>query len=153
MDLLVLSVGKARKGPQAALFDQYIERTRWRVTVREVEERRPISGAERQKREGELLLAQIPERSLVFVLDASGKAFSSEQFAQRLRQIDEQGGVPVTFIIGGADGHGQAVLDRADILLSLGKMTWPHMLVRVMLAEQIYRAWSITAGHPYHIGH
>lgn len=153
MELLVLAVGKARKGPEAKLFEQYFERTRWPVSLREVEERRPISGAQRQKREGELLLAHIPQRSFVFVLDTGGKEFSSEEFAGRLGRIGEDGGGPVTFIIGGADGHGQAVLARADALLSLGKMTWPHMLVRVMLAEQIYRAWSISAGHPYHLGH
>jgi 23S rRNA (pseudouridine1915-N3)-methyltransferase len=123
--------------------------------VVEVEERRPLPAAELMEREGGLILQALEadfRRSwspTVAALDQRGAAFSSMGFAERLASWRDAGKDPV-FVIGGADGLSPAVLARADLKISLGPMTWPHQLVRVMLAEQLYRAQSILTGHPYH---
>jgi len=153
VNLLLIAVGRARGGPEAVLFDSYAGRLRgWSLEVREVEERRPLPVPDRMAREGRLLLDQVPDGAHVVALDGRGKAWSSEDLAAHLGRIRDDGARTVAFLIGGADGHDSAVLARADAKLSLGAMTWPHMLVRPMLAEQLYRAWSIQTGHPYHRG-
>ncbi len=101
-------------------------------------------------REGRLLLHAIPDNARVIALDARGKALDSEGLAGLLSATADSGAAELTFLIGGADGFDPAVVKRADRLLSLGPMTWPHMLVRAMLAEQLFRAQSILTGHPYH---
>ena len=108
-----------------------------------------MSASERKIREGELLLAAVPERALVVALDERGKHVSSADFAKLIGKWGSSGST-IAFLIGGADGHGDAVRARADHLLALGTMTWPHLLVRAMLCEQLYRAQQILAGHPYH---
>lgn len=124
------------------------------MALREVEDRAKRAGpadvARRKEREGDLLLAQAPEGATLVALDGRGRTLSSEGFAERLGQIRDQGCRDLVFIIGGADGLSDQVTARAQWQLSLGTMTWPHMLVRMMLAEQIYRAVSILANHPYH---
>lgn len=153
MQILLIAVGRARGSPEAALFDSYAARLRgWSLVLREVEERRPLPVPDRIAREGRLLLDQVPEGAVVVVLDGRGKAWSSEDLAAHLGWIRDEGARTVAVLIGGADGHAPEVLARADVRLSLGAMTWPHMLVRPMLAEQIYRAWAILNGHPYHRG-
>lgn len=151
--LHLLAVGRARKGPETAQFESYARRLRPPLALREVEVRRATASAERIRQEGRLLLDAIPARAHVVVLDGAGRALSSEALAAHVGRVrDHDGGTPIAFLIGGADGHDDAVRARADLLLSLGPMTWPHMLVRVMLAEQLYRAQSILSGHPYHRG-
>lgn len=102
-----------------------------------------------KRREAESLLAQIPARALVVALDLGGEMPDSEGLAGKLGRWRESGRA-LCFVIGGAEGLDASVLARADATLSLGRLTWPHMLVRVMLAEQLYRAQSILDGHPYH---
>ena len=92
----------------------------------------------------------MPDKAVVCALDERGKVVSSPDFAARLADWRDAGRADVQFVIGGADGLDRSVLDRADFKLSLGAMVWPHLLVRVMLAEQLYRATSILAGLPYH---
>jgi len=94
----------------------------------------------------------LPKGATAVALDAGGKQFSSEAFAARLAAWRESGAAELAFLIGGADGIAETVLTRADFILSLGAMTWPHLLARVMLLEQLYRAQQIIAGHPYHRG-
>jgi 23S rRNA (pseudouridine1915-N3)-methyltransferase len=153
MRILIAAVGKAKAGPERALFDQYLRRLNWPVALQEVEERRALPAARRREREAELLLGALPrggDRPVVVALDARGTTLTSEQFAGRLAEWQDRGVQVVAFLIGGADGLATAARDRADLLLSLGSMTWPHLLVRVLLAEQLYRAQSIIANHPYH---
>lgn len=150
MKLMLAAVGRAKNGPERALFEQYASRLKLPFDVREVEEKRPLSSAERKAREADLLLACVPAGAVVIALDERGKLYGSEDFAAAYGGWLERGAPCVAFLIGGADGHGDAVRARADTLLSLGKMTWPHMLVRAMLAEQLFRAQSILDGHPYH---
>jgi 23S rRNA (pseudouridine1915-N3)-methyltransferase len=118
-------------------------------TIVEVEERRKLVAPERRVREGELLLARLPSRATVVALDERGKGLASVDFAAQFVKWQEAG-ADLAFLIGGADGHADAVRERADAMLSFGPMTWPHLLVRPLLLEQIYRAQQILAGHPYH---
>ncbi|MBV9586320.1 MAG: 23S rRNA (pseudouridine(1915)-N(3))-methyltransferase RlmH, partial [Alphaproteobacteria bacterium] len=101
-------------------------------------------------REAELLLAARPSNARLVALDERGEEWSSRDLAGRLAAWRDHGANTVAFAIGGADGLGQVVLEEADAILSLGTMTWPHLLVRTMLLEQLYRAQQILAGHPYH---
>jgi 23S rRNA (pseudouridine1915-N3)-methyltransferase len=149
MRILVAAIGKAKPGPHLALERFYAERIGWKVTVSEVEEKRKLSGPELRAREGELLLARVPERAVIIALDERGESLSSLAFARRLGLWQEDGR-DVAFLIGGADGHGDSVREKADLILGFGAMTWPHLLIRGMLFEQLYRAQQILAGHPYH---
>lgn len=152
MKLTIVAVGRAKRDAHASLFADYSGRLPWPVTLKEVEDRRGGSGEERRRREGEQLLQAIPADALAVALDQGGRALSSEELAERIGQWRDDGRREVAFVIGGADGLIPAVLKRADFLLSLGNMTWPHMLVRAMLCEQLFRASCIQSGHPYHRG-
>ena len=101
-------------------------------------------------REAALIAEKIPDGAYVIALDERGKALKSRSFAQKLSDLADGGARDIVFAIGGADGLDQSLRERADLMLGFGPQTWPHMLVRTMLAEQIYRAQSIIAGHPYH---
>ena len=103
-----------------------------------------------QEEEASQLLALVPDGAIAVVLDERGKALSSADFANRIGTWRDDGIRDIIFMIGGADGHHERVRNRADLLFSLGRATWPHMLVRGMIAEQLYRAQQILAGHPYH---
>ncbi len=148
-EITILALGRAGRRPEAALARTYLDRLPVPVRIRELEEKRPFHGPELVKREGDKLLAALPDNAFLVVLDEQGKQMTSPQLAEHLGRWQNMGR-PLVFAIGGADGHGEAVSKRADATLSLSNMTWPHMLVRVMLAEQLYRATSIMMGHPYH---
>lgn len=150
MRLWLAAVGRVKPGPELDLFNQYSKRLAAPVVVREVEEKRPLPTAERMSREAELLLGALPPQAVVVALDERGKAMGSVDFATRLSRWRDDGVADLAFVIGGADGHDEAVRQRAALLLSFGAMTWPHMLVRAMLAEQLWRAQAIASGHPYH---
>ena len=120
------------------------------ITIIELEEKRPLPPAALKQREAELILAARPAGARLVALDQNGAAWTSRDFADRLAMWRDGGTAALAFAIGGAEGLGAAVLDRADAVLSLGAMTWPHLLVRTMLLEQLYRAQHILAGHPYH---
>ncbi len=152
LDITVAAIGRVRRGPERDLIENYRKRLSWAVTIREVEEKRPLPMAERRAREGERLLAAVPDGALLVALDEKGRQFSSEEFADQLGNWRESGRRELAFAIGGADGLDRAVTDRATMLLALGRMTWPHMMARCMLVEQLYRAQQIQAGHPYHKG-
>ena len=149
MRLAVIAVGRMRGDPAAALFERYRKRLRAPLALTEIE---VAAGPGRARREGERLLAAVPAGAAVAVLDEGGEMLSSEGFAKRLASWRDSGRRDCAFLIGGADGHGENVLSKADLRLSLGAMTWPHLLVRAMLAEQLYRAETILADHPYHRG-
>lgn len=150
---LLIAVGRMRGGsaaPEAALFAQYNARLRPPLRVLEIPEAPAgASPAERRRREGAALLAALPGNAFAVALDLGGEAPGSEGFAALTARWAESGR-PLAFLIGGADGLDPAVLARADHVLSLGPFTWPHLLVRALLAEQLYRAQAIRTGHPYH---
>ena len=144
----LIAVGRLRAGPEADLFARYNARLRPPLTVTEVAEARGAP-AEIKRREGEALLDAVPPQALAVALDSGGVSPDSEGLAVLLERWLGSSR-PVCFLLGGAEGLDAAVLARADAALSLGPMTWPHMLVRPMLAEQLFRARAIATGHPYH---
>lgn len=148
--LVLVAVGRSKGGPEAQVFDHFSSRLRMPLTVIEVEEKRPIKGSERKRREADLILQALPDGAYVAALDEKGKASTSREFATWFRSVQDQGASTLAYVIGGADGLHEDVKARADRLIAFGPMTWPHMLVRGMLAEQLYRAEQILAGHPYH---
>lgn len=150
MEVHLIAVGRARRGPEQALFEHYAGRLRHPFKLIEVEEKRPLTGTELQEREATLLLSAIPDGAVVIALDERGKHLDSPAFARALSDWRDQGIRSTAILIGGADGLTDAVRARANLVLCLGKMTWPHMLVRGLIAEQLYRAQQINAGHPYH---
>jgi 23S rRNA (pseudouridine1915-N3)-methyltransferase len=150
MRLAIVAVGRHKAGPLKELERHYAERIHWPLSVIEVDEKRPLPPPELKEREATLLLAAVPRGATIVALDERGKSLPSTAFAERLAQWRDQGTADLAFLIGGADGLAATVRDRADLVLSLGPMTWPHLLVRGMLLEQLYRAQQIIAGHPYH---
>ena len=139
-----------RRGPLYDLQALYAGRLVPPPAIIELEEKRRLPPEQLKAREAELILAALPAGATLIALDGAGASWSSRDFADRLGGWRD-GGVPVlAFAIGGADGLGRAVIERAAGALSLGRMTWPHLLARCMLLEQLYRAQQILAGHPYH---
>ena len=152
MRITIASVGKFKGGTLADLYADYSSRLPWPLVLKEVEEKKPLKGTARKAREAELLMNAVPRGATLFVLHETGKQMGSVEFAKELQRRADTGTQDLAFLIGGADGHDQATLDRADKLISLGAMTWPHLMVRGLLAEQLYRAASILSNHPYHRG-
>jgi 23S rRNA (pseudouridine1915-N3)-methyltransferase len=151
MRIHVAAVGRAREGPEKALYSHYADRvTAWPLDLREVDLKKNVPAGRERDAEGELLAAVVPDGAFAVALDEVGKPVSSAELAQLLGRLQDDGVRDMVFLIGGADGHGAAVRARADRTMSFGRNTWPHMLVRGLLAEQIYRAQQIIAGHPYH---
>jgi 23S rRNA (pseudouridine1915-N3)-methyltransferase len=150
MRLTIASIGRFRGGPLEALYSEYSARLPWQLTLKESEEKKPLKGDKLKEREADLLMKSVPKGAKLIVLHEHGKEFGSVEFAGLLRRFADEGAQEVAFLIGGADGHAKSTLDKADQLLSLGKMTWPHLMVRGLLAEQLYRAHSIQNNHPYH---
>ncbi len=148
-EIHILCVGKGAQDPAATLAGRYLERLPVPVRLKEIGARGGARVPERRRREGDRLRARIPRGAFVIALDEDGRSFSSAAFAAALARWQEEGR-PLAFLIGGADGLDPELRAAADLRLSLSSMTWPHMLVRAMLAEQLYRAFSILKGHPYH---
>lgn len=144
---LLIAVGRAGTGPEAALYAQYAARLRPRLTLTELPEARGTP-AERRRREAVAILAAIPARAFVVALDRAGESLDSPGFARRLETWRARAGL--AFVIGGAEGLDPTVLARAGATLAFGRQTWPHLLARVMLAEQLWRAQAIVTNHPYH---
>jgi len=144
----LLAVGRLKPGPEDALFAQYNARLRPPFAVTELAEARGSAG-EVRAREGAALLAALPPQAFLVALDLGGETPSSEALAMLATRWEATGRL-LCFVIGGAEGLDPGVVSRADHRLSLGPLTWPHFLVRGLLAEQWYRAQAIRAGHPYH---
>ena len=148
--LHLIAVGRLRDGPEAELFARYNARLRPKLAVTEIGEARGAP-AEVKRREGEALLACAARRG-VRRGARSGGAHAGQHGTGAPAGALAGAGRPVCFLIGGTEGLDAPAIARADYMLSLGRLTWPHFLARVMLAEQVYRARSIAAGHPYHRG-
>jgi 23S rRNA (pseudouridine1915-N3)-methyltransferase len=149
MRLAIVAVGRQRTGPLKDLERHYAERVTFPLAIREVEEKRKLSAAEMKAREAELLLDAVPKGAVLVALDGRGTQLSSADLAKRL-DAWRQSAADLAFVIGGAEGLHESVVKKASLVLSLGAMTWPHLLARGMLLEQLYRAQQILAGHPYH---
>ena len=137
MLLHLIARGKIGRSPEADLTERYLKRINWPTKVTEL----PDKGG---------YLPEPASNAVTIVLDERGKPLSSTEFAKKLEGWRDTGRREARFLIGAADGHDDPVRNQADLLLSFGPATWPHMLVRAMLAEQLFRAISILANHPYH---
>jgi 23S rRNA (pseudouridine1915-N3)-methyltransferase len=149
MKIHLLAVGRAKSSPETHLFDQYIKRLSWPFQLHEVEEKKPLPPEKLKDKEAALLLQACPKGAVLIALDERGKTMSSPDFAALIGGMQGETQT-LAFAIGGAHGHGQALRQQARHIISFGKMTFPHMLVRTLVAEQIYRAKTILDGHPYH---
>ena len=147
-ELRIIAVGRIGRGPEAELFARYAARLAPPPIVTEVPDGRGAA-PEIKRREAAALLAALPHAAIAVALDLGGQAPSSAGFAARLTEWLELGR-PLCFMLGGAEGLHRSVLARAGHVLSLGPLTWPHLFARAMLAEQLFRAQSIAANHPYH---
>jgi 23S rRNA (pseudouridine1915-N3)-methyltransferase len=160
MRIIIAAVGRLKEGPERQLFERYRDRLAaisrgvgWgSFDVAEIPESRASNADARKSDEAARLLAKVDAAGVRIALDENGRELTSEAFARYLREQRQAGVSCLAFLIGGPDGHGAEALARADLKLSLGKMTLPHMLVRVILVEQLYRAATILTGHPYHRG-
>ena len=137
MQLHVIARGKIARSPEAELVARYAKRIAWPLKLTELPD---VGGT----------VPEASPQSRTVLLDERGKQFSSEEFAAVLGKWRDDGVREARFLIGAADGHGAAAREQADLLIAFGAMTWPHLLARAMLAEQLYRATTILAGHPYH---
>ncbi|MET1113008.1 MAG: 23S rRNA (pseudouridine(1915)-N(3))-methyltransferase RlmH [Allosphingosinicella sp.] len=137
MKLHIVARGKIGRSPEAELVERYLKRVSWPIRITEL----PESGGR---------LPPPVENSVTILLDEKGKTLGSADFAGRLERWRDEGRREARFLIGAADGFGDAERAGADLLLSFGRATWPHMMARAMLAEQLWRATSILANHPYH---
>lgn len=144
MKVTILAIGKCKKNsPEAQLIAEYVKRSGWEIVIKEKDNAT-------QDVEAHFLLENIPHGAKVVVLDERGANMKSVELAQKVENWMLNGVSDICFLIGGADGHLQETRDKADLLLSFGKLTFPHMLMRVVLMEQIYRIQTIINHHPYH---
>lgn len=158
MRLLIAAVGRLKQGPERDLFAHYLARAEAigrklgvsPLTVIEVAEAKATAAKARSEAEAQALLGKVPSSHKIVCLDPGGDQLGSEEFAKAMAKFRDGGAPGLAFLIGGADGLGLAPSFKADQVLSLSSMTLPHGLARIVLAEQIYRALTILAGHPYH---
>ena len=151
MQLLILAVGKARGSAEHRLAEDWLGRLPEGGRIHEIESKLP-AGTKRTDDEGVRLLRAVPSGAALAILDPRGKDHSSEDLAKLIGAWRDSGYGSAAFAIGGADGHAAPIRQKALRTISFGRATWPHMLCRAMLAEQLYRASMILAGHPYHRG-
>jgi 23S rRNA (pseudouridine1915-N3)-methyltransferase len=158
MRLVIAAVGRLKDGPEREFYRRYAERVAplgrtvslGPLDLIEIAESRAANPKARADEEAQNLLRKCEGADFRIVLDEHGKELSSAQFAKTIRDARDRGAGTAAFLIGGPDGHGASAREAADLVLSLGSMTLPHGLARIVLAEQIYRAVTILAGHPYH---
>lgn len=158
MRVQICAVGRLKAGPEKLLIDDYLTRLDaagraigvTALPVAEVEEKRKLGASALMTREADLLLGAAAKGATLVALDERGRTESSEAFAKRLGNWRDGGVADIAFIIGGANGLAPEVREKSAHVMAFGAMTWPHMLARAMLAEQLYRAITILSGHPYH---
>lgn len=150
MKLVIAAVGKFRAGSEQQLFSEYMKRLPWKAELKQLPQGKAPGAPKRMQEEGRLLIEATASCARRVLLDERGKTLSSRELASQLQAWQQGGEVPVAFLIGGPDGASDEVRKSAHLMLSFGRASWPHMLVRVMLAEQLYRAHTLLSGHPYH---
>lgn len=152
MHVLIVAGGAWRSSPERALFESYLSRLSWKTELLEIDLKSKGDGEKDRAAEGEKMLAALarfhPHHAIA--LDERGKNLGSREFAGTLSRWMDAGENKLAVLIGGHAGLDKQVRSRSDLILSFGQMTWPHLLARALLAEQLYRAQSIIAGHPYH---
>lgn len=157
MRIVIAAVGRMKQGPERELVARYLDRARasgkplalTHFDVVELPESRATLADTRKEDEAKAIVAALPEAVLV-TLDEHGQTMPSPTLASRIARWRDDGRSAIGFVIGGADGIAPSLRQRADLVLSFSPLTWPHQLVRIMLAEQLYRTTTILSGHPYH---
>jgi 23S rRNA (pseudouridine1915-N3)-methyltransferase len=149
MQIHLIAIGKNKDKTLQGLIDEYLKRLSWDVKIVEIAAPQ-CSDLERKMREAELIRAALPPKATVILLDERGENVNSLQFADKIAHYQQHAQTSLAFVIGGADGLDATLQRGASWMVSFGKLTWPHMMVRLMLAEQLYRASTILSGHPYH---
>ena len=160
MRVVIIAIGRLKQGPERELAETYRKRAQAigrglgmrEIEIVEIRESRAADVERRRVEESIAVANVIPERATIVILDESGKSLDSAALAAVLREWRAEDRPAVYFVIGGTDGLTASLRERATLRLAFGAATWPHQLVRIMLLEQLYRAGSILAGHPYHRG-
>ena len=158
MRLEIYAIGRLKSGPERDLAERYTDRLSKAGPavglsfggVTEFAESRARSASERWREEAGVIGTALGTPAALVLLDERGVHLSSEDFAGRIGRMRDEGKRNCAFVIGGPDGHDPELRGKADLLISFGRMTWPHQIARVLLAEQLYRAVTILSGHPYH---
>lgn len=158
MRISVFAVGRMKSGPERELADRYFGRLKKTgvplglefSSVTEIVESRAQQPDLRKQEESAQVLKALDTGGVLVLLDERGKTMPSEAFASSIERFRDDGKRQLLLAIGGPDGHDAALRERADLVLALGAMTWPHQIVRILVAEQLYRATTILSGHPYH---
>lgn len=152
MKISIISIGKFENSPHKLVFDTYLKRLKWKVELKEMDLKNAqnMSVDKIKEGEGDLILKALKPSSKLIVLDEKGKQFTSIDFSKLMANFAVDGDSDLSFVIGGANGLSAEVLKKAHLKISFSAMTFPHLMVRSILIEQLYRAQSIIAGHPYH---
>ena len=158
MKIFIASIGRLKSEEEKPLFTKYLKRCRSiskaiginSIDLIELAESRNQNTAKRKEEESKSILAALPNPEFLVTLDQTGKSLGSSDLSQLIQNQRSQNTKNLAFVIGGADGLSEGILAKSNLVLAFGAMTWPHQLVRVMLAEQIYRSFTILSKHPYH---
>ncbi len=154
MQLILAAVGKAKRKAEAELVAHYLKQTRWDIVVKEIPDApENLSADARRAREAVSFQKLLTPGTRLIAMDSTGKNLTSPQFAALIQDAQKNAIKQLVFAIGGQDGLAPELLKSAHATIAFGAATWPHQLLRAMLAEQLYRAYTITIGHPYHLGH
>ncbi|MFZ4540284.1 MAG: 23S rRNA (pseudouridine(1915)-N(3))-methyltransferase RlmH [Rickettsiales bacterium] len=154
MQITVAAVGRAKHKPEAELIAHYLKQTRWDITIKEIPDAPDTMAADaRRAKEAEGFKKLLTPQSRLFVMDSTGTSLSSPEFARLIQDAQGASIKHTVFAIGGQDGLDPSLIKSAHRCIAFGAATWPHQLLRAMLMEQLYRAYTITIGHPYHLGH
>lgn len=154
MQITVAAVGKAKHKPEAELIAHYLKACRWDITIKEIPDAPDnLSADARRGREAEKFRALMTPHTLLFAMDSTGKSLTSPAFAKLIQTAQTNATKHIMLCIGGQDGLDASLIQQAKHVIAFGAATWPHQLLRAMLMEQLYRAYTITIGHPYHLGH
>ena len=157
MRLTLAAIGRTKSGPERELAERYLDRAAkagaslgLTFQLREIPESKATRPADRKRDEAAALIAAVPPGAVSIALDEHGDTMGSDAFAKKIGRWRDDGTSDIALFIGGADGLDPDLVKNARLVLAFGAMTWPHQLVRTMLAEQLYRAVTILSGHPYH---
>ena len=150
MRLSILAIGKNRQGVFKDLYEFYAKRIQWEIQLVEVEIRKTLDWKKQRLNETRKLLSSVPKDSLIVILDESGKLLTSRALSNWINDQVDNGAKDVSFLIGGPYGLDLSAISCPSLTISLGRVTWPHLMIRGMIAEQLYRAQQILKNHPYH---
>ena len=154
MQIIIAAVGRAKHKPETELIAHYLKQTRWDVTIKEIPDAPSnLSSDARRAKEAAAIYDVLGENGRLFAMDSTGHSYTSPEFAKLIQDAQKHATKRAVFAIGGQDGLDTALIKQAHKVIAFGAATWPHQLLRAMLVEQLYRAYTITIGHPYHLGH